>query len=280
MTQNELNDKLWKSAEKLRAGGVSPADYKYTVLGIVFLKYVSDSFETQYKKAVADTYDPEDKDYYKMDNIFYVPKKARWSHISKNSKTSKIGKIIDDAMEEIEKKNPSLNGSMSSQRIGEGDVRKNIIDAGLVDMIVSLSDKLFFNVTIPCCLWFVSRDRANRKDKTLFVDARNLGKMLDRKHRTLTNSDVKQVSKKYRSFVAGIDPKDELGFCKVVSLDEIKKNDYILTPGRFVGFKDEQTDTEPFEEKFPRLKQELAEYFKKGSILERRINENLKSIKI
>jgi type I restriction enzyme M protein len=171
------------------------------------------------------------------------------------------------------------NGSMSSQSSGEGDIRKRVIEADLVDAIVALPSQLFFNTGIPACLWFISRDRANRKGKVLFIDAREQGEMINRRNRELTPTEIALIAKKYHDFktqdAAYI---DEPGFVKVATLEEIAANDFVLTPGRYVGFGEVAEDAEAFEEKMQHLTAELGEQFAEGSKLEQDIKENLKKI--
>jgi type I restriction enzyme M protein len=487
-----LEQKLWQSADKLR-NNMDAAEYKHVVLGLIFLKYVSDAFAVQYKKAEKEGYDPEDRDFYKMDNIFWVPKEARWDNIRDNAKQPEIGKLLDDAMDAIERENTSLkgvlpknygrealdkrrlgelidlfstvslnedghkskdllgriyeyfmgmfadaegkrggqfytprsivrllvnmvephkgariydpccgsggmfvqseefveehsgnigdiaiygqesnqttwrlikmnmairgidadikygdtlhndqlkdlkadvvlanppfnvsdwggellqndvrwkfgappkgnanfawvqhfihhlnptgtagfvlaNGSMSSQSSGEGDIRKNIIKADLVDAIVALPSQLFFNTGIPACLWFVSRDRKNRGGKTLFIDVRNMGKMINRRNRELTDEDIAKIAKIYREFTKSGTVENVPGFAKVATIDEIKDHDYVLTPGRYVGAEDVEEDDEAFEDKMQKLTTELKGQFTESDKLEKQIKENLEKI--
>ena len=487
----DLKQSLWAAADKLR-NNMSPADYKYVVLGLIFLKYISDAFDEQYSKAEAEGFDPEDRDFYTADNVFWVPKEARWKHIQASAKQSTIGVVIDAAMDAVEKDNPALkgvlprnyaresldkrrlgelvdlfsniklhdgdsekdllgeiyeyfigmfadaegkrggefftpksivellvqmlepgkgriydpccgsggmfaysenfvkehagrigdiavygqesndatyklarmnmairgidadirygdtlhsdqhkdlkadyiianppfnisdwgaellqndvrfkygvppngnanfawvqhfihhlsakgtagfvlaNGSMSSQSSGEGDIRKRIIEADLVDAIVALPGQLFFNTGIPACLWFISRDRANRSGKTLFVDAREMGELVTRRNKELSEEDISLIAEKYRQFkTADKAYVDEPGFVKVVTTAEIAENDYVLTPGRYVGFAAEEEDSEMFEDKMQRLTAELGEQFAAGAELEKEIRTNLKQI--
>lgn len=487
-----IQSKLWAAADKLR-GNISSSDYKYVVLGIIFLKYVSDAFEAQYKKAESENFNPEDRDFYIADNIFWVPKEARWDFIRENAKQPNIGVLIDDAMDAIERDNPSLkgvlpknyarealdkrrlgelidifsslslhgengkdllgqvyeyfmglfadsegkhggefytprsivkllvemlepykgrvydpacgsggmfvwsekfveehagrlgdlaiygqemnettwrlakmnmairgidadirrgdtlyddkfpdlkadyiianppfnisdwgqehlqddirwkyglppkgnanyawvqhfihhlsptgtagfvlaNGSMSSQSSGEGEIRKRILEADLVDCIVTLPSQLFFNTGIPACLWFISRDRANRSGKTLFIDGRNLGKMITRRNRELTPEDIEKVATAYHNFkTQNGEYEDVPGFAKVATLDEIKEHDFVLTPGRYVGSEAVEDDDEVFAKKIERLTAELHEQFAKGHELEAKIKTNLERIKL
>jgi len=526
-----FEEKLWQAADKLR-GNMDAAEYKHVVLGLIFLKYISDAFEEKYADLKAreetDFTDPEDPDEYLADNIFWVPAKARWSNIKTSAKKPEIGRIIDEAMEALEKENDTLagvltkdysresldkrrlgelidlistiglgdkesqskdvlgrvyeyflgkfadaegknggqfytakcivellvemiepyrgrildpccgsggmfvqsekfiqshggrrtdvsiygqesnsttvklakmnmairqidakieygdsfhndkfkdlrvdyllanppfndsdwggnslrddarwkfgippagnanyawiqhfishlapngiagfvmaNGSLSSNQSGEGEIRKNIIEADLVDCIVALPGQLFYNTMIPVCLWFVSRDRQNnkfrdRRGETLFIDARKLGIMIDRKHKTLTEENIKRIADTYHTWrgeIASMETGQALlaaeqstienylkesgergepegyedipGFCKTATIDEIRENGYILTPGRYVGMEEIEDDGESFEEKMERLTTELAKLFKESRELEEEIRKNLEGI--
>ncbi|MBY0472991.1 type I restriction-modification system subunit M [Patescibacteria group bacterium] len=488
----ELEQKLWQSADKLR-NNMSPSEYKFVVLGLIFLKYISDAFDERYAKAEAENYDPEDKDWYLAENVFWVPKEARWKTLQDKAKQADIGVVVDDAMDSIERENPILkgvlpkdfakealdkrrlgelidifsslsmhdgkhsgkdllgqvyeyfigmfadaegqrggefytpqsivkllvemlepykgriydpccgsggmfvqsekfveahkgrigdiavygqesnqttwklakmnmairgidakiefgdtlhndkhkdlkadfvianppfnvsdwggellqddvrwkfgippkgnanfawmqhfiyhlspkgtagfvlaNGAMSSQSSGEGDIRKAIVRAGLVDCIISLPGQLFFNTGIPATLWFISRDRANRGDKTLFIDAREMGEMISRRNKQLTGAEITRITEKYRQFKKQDNSyEDVAGFAKVASLEEIEKNDFVLTPGRYVGVAEVEEDDEVFEEKMQRLTKELGEQFVESAKLEKDIRANLKKI--
>lgn len=489
---HQIESTLWSAADKLR-GNLSPSDYKYTVLGLIFLKYISDAFDIQREKAIADKFDPEDKDYYSADNVFWVPHESRWSYLAENSKQSTIGALVDSAMESIERDNQSLkgvlpkdfsresldkrrlgelidlftnitfksdnskdllgrvyeyfmgqfansegkhggefftphsivrllvemiqpykgrifdpacgsggmfvqsekfiethsgklgdvavygqelnhatwrlakmnmairgidadirqgdsfhddkfkdlkadyilanppfnisdwgaklltndprwkygtppngnanyawiqhfiyhlsptgvagfvlaNGSMSSQSSGEGEIRKKIVEADLVDCIVTLPSQLFFNVAIPCCLWFINRDRKNRSGKVLFIDGRNLGKMINRKNRELTNVDIEKVTNAYHTWKKQDGSYEDVdGFCKSAKIEEIREHDFVLTPGRYVGSEAVEEDDEVFEEKMKRLTAELNEQFAKSHELEIKIKENLAKVNL
>ena len=492
MDIQDIQSKLWLAADKLR-GNISSSDYKYVVLGLIFLKYISDAFEVQREKAVADGFNVEDRDYYTADNVFWVPKEARWDNLVSNAKQPTIGILIDEAMDAIERDNPSLkgvlpknyarealdkrrlgelidlftnttfksdnakdllgrvyeyfmgmfadsegkhggefytprsivkllvdmlepysgrvydpacgsggmfvqsekfveehsgrlgdiavygqelnettwrlakmnmairgidadirrgdtfhedkfpdlkadyvianppfnisdwgqehlqndirwkyglppkgnanyawiqhmihhlsprgtagfvlaNGSMSSQSSGEGEIRKKLLEADLVDAIVTLPSQLFFNTGIPACLWFVSRDRTNRSGKTLFIDGRNLGKMINRRNRELTEEDIAKVAKAYHDFKQqNSEYQDVPGFASVATLDEIKEHDFVLTPGRYVGSEEVEEDDEAIAEKMERLTAELNEQFTKSRELESRIKDNLEKLSL
>ena len=499
-----FEQKLWQAADKMR-NNMDAAEYKHVVLGIIFLKYISDAFlelHTKLAQEKGQGADPEDQDEYKAENVFWVPKKARWDYIQSNAKQPTIGKLIDDAMDAIEKDNPSLkgvlakeyarpsldkhrlgelidligtiglgdkenrskdilgrvyeyflgqfadaegkkggqfytprsivkllvemiepykgrvfdpccgsggmfvqsekfvearegrkglkkgdlsvygqesnqttwrlctmnlairgidanirwgdsfhndqhkdlkadfilanppfnvsdwkgellredvrwkfgvppignanfawvqdfihhlapagvagfvlaNGSMSSNTSGEGEIHKNIVEADLVDCMVALPSQLFYNTMIPACLWFVSRDKKNhkfrdRRGEVLFIDARKMGVMVDRRHRELSDEDVKKITEVYHAWRGeGGKYADVKGFCKAVKLDEIRKHEHILTPGRYVGAEEEEEDSEAFEEKMKRLTSELVEQMKQGQKLDEEIKKNLVGI--
>ncbi|MBE6113953.1 MAG: type I restriction-modification system subunit M [Erysipelotrichaceae bacterium] len=176
------------------------------------------------------------------------------------------------------------NGALSSQTSGEGDIRKNIIEADLVEGIVAMPTQLFYSVTIPVTLWFISKNK-KQKGKTLFIDARKMGKMVDRKHRDLTEGiqedgslgDIDLLAKTFEDFQNGI-LEDKKGFCAVVETADIAKQDYILTPGRYVGIEEQEDDGEPFEEKMTRLTSELSDLFAKSHELEEEIRKKLGAI--
>lgn len=493
-----FEEKLWKAADKLRSN-MDAAEYKHVVLGLIFLKYISDSFEEKKKQLEKDSEaDPEDRDEYTAENVFWVPKEARWEYIQSNAKQPDIGKIIDNAMDVIEKENPTLkgvlpkeyarpeldktrlgelidliatiglgdkiskekdilgrtyeyflgqfastegknggqfytpkcivkllvemiepykgrvydpccgsggmfvqsekfveahggklanisiygqesnpttwrlckmnlairgieeqvaygdsfhndrhmdlradfvlanppfndsdwrgeilredvrwkygipptgnanfawvqhfihhlsptgiagfllaNGSLSSNTSGEGEIRKNIVEADLVDCIIAMPSQLFYNTMIPVSIWFVAKDRKDnkfrdRRGEILFIDARNMGIMIDRRHRELTDEEITKIAATYHTWRGeGGKYKDIPGFCKSVKLDEIRKNNHILTPGRYVGVEEEEEDKEEFEKKMKRLTDELNQQFLKSKELEEEIKKNLKRI--
>ena len=170
------------------------------------------------------------------------------------------------------------NGALSSQTSGEGDIRKNIIEADLVEGIVALPTQLFYSVTIPVTLWFISKNK-QQKGKTLFIDARKMGYMVNRKHRDFTDDDIQRLADTFSSFQDGT-LEDVKGFCAVVDTKKMEEQDYILTPGRYVGIEVVEEDDEPFDEKMNRLTSELSEMFKKSHELEDEIRGKLGSNRI
>lgn len=482
---------LWKMADKLR-GNIESSEYKHVILGLVFLKYISDSFEERYeelKTKYPDMGMEEDRDSYMSENVFFVPKEARWSYIKDHAKQKEIGNIIDQAMVLIERENASLknvlpkaygrpeldktklgelidlfsfnmgskeakskdilgrvyeyflkkfgstegefytppsvvrllvnmiepykgrvydpccgsggmfvqsarfveehqgklgdiyilgqeytattwrlakmnlairgldanlgerdadtftddqhknmkadfilanppfnisdwgqqrllddprwkwglppsgnanyawishiidklspkgtagfvlaNGSLSTSQKAEYEIRKNILEEGLVDCIVAMPSQLFYDVSIPVSLWFVSKNKANRKDKVLFVDARKMGYMETRKHRELADEEIEKIYTTYHNWKKDESYEDIEGFCKSATLDEIRTHDYVLTPGRYVGIEELEDDGIPFEEKMESLTSELSTLFEESKELKEKIKENLKGI--
>jgi type I restriction enzyme M protein len=171
------------------------------------------------------------------------------------------------------------NGSMSSNQSGEGEIRKNIIENDLVDCMVALPGQLFYSTPIPVCLWFLARDRKNhkfrdRRGSTLFIDARKMGKLVDRVHRELTDEDIKRIAATYHAWRGDKGAgkyEDVKGYCKSATLDEIKGHGYVLTPGRYVGAEDLVDDDAPFEERFGLIKERLLKQMEESKELQNQI---------
>ena len=192
------------------------------------------------------------------------------------------------------------NGSMSTSQSGEGEIRKNIIEADLVDCMVAMPGQLFYSTQIPVCLWFIARDKKNgnfrdRRGEVLFIDARNMGQMIDRVHRELTDADISKIADAYHAWRAkrnvdnnanpvvkkerALPPyEDVAGFCKSASLDEIRQHGHVLTPGRYVGAAAVEEDGEPFAEKMARLTGELRQQQAEAAKLDKLIWANLADI--
>jgi len=483
---------IWKAADIMR-GNMDAAEYKHVILGLIFLKYISDRFENKFKKLASEGKGfEEDRDEYAADHVFFVPSEARWLHIASYAHSPEIGKVIDQAMDTIERENKELkgilpktfarpeldkrrlgdvvdlftntaiaindssmdllgrtyeyclskfaeqegklagefytpacvvrtlveviqpfgdvrvydpccgsggmfvqsakfvndhagnidnltiygqdsnpttwklcrmnlairgiesdlgkyardtffedlhptmkadyilanppfnlsdwgaykladdvrwkyglppsgnanfawmqhmihhmsakgrigmvlaNGSLSSQSGGEGNIRKAIIEDDLVEGIIAMPPQLFYTTQIPVSLWFLNRAKKQR-GKTLFIDARNMGTMVSRRLREMTDNDIEKIAKTFNTFEKG-KLKDEAGFCAAVPTEEIAKQDFILTPGRYVGLAEQEDDGEPFEEKMTRLTGELSHMFKKGHELEKEIKKRLGAI--
>jgi len=175
------------------------------------------------------------------------------------------------------------NGSLSSTQSGEGDIRKSIVEADLVDCIVALPPQLFYTTGIPVCLWFLTRNKNNgklrdRRGQTLFIDARKMGTLVTRVLRELSGEEVDRIATTYHSWRGELEAgeyADIKGFCKSADLAEIREHNHILTPGRYVGAEDVEADDEPFEEKFARLSKQLEEQFIESDRLQQVIRGNL-----
>jgi type I restriction enzyme M protein len=190
------------------------------------------------------------------------------------------------------------NGSMSSNQSGEGEIRKALIEADLVDCMVALPGQLFYSTQIPVCLWFVAKNKnadskrgfRDRRKHTLFIDARKMGKLTDRVHRELTDADLAKITSTYHAWRGdkeshhsreGGNPSsyvDILGFCKSATTAEIAAHGFVLTPGRYVGAEELEDDGDPFEEKMPRLVAELKAQFEESAKLEQAIKANLRGL--
>ena len=176
------------------------------------------------------------------------------------------------------------NGSMTSAQSNEGEIRKNLLEANLVDCMVALPGQLFRSTQIPVCLWFLARNRRNgrfrdRRRETLFIDARDMGSLVDRTHRELSEEEIGQIAGTYHAWREGLDEyEDMLGFCKSATLDEIRSHDYVLTPGRYVGAKAREDAGEPFEEKMVKLAAEWREQQAEAALLDSAIVDNLDSL--
>jgi type I restriction enzyme M protein len=194
------------------------------------------------------------------------------------------------------------NGSMSSNQSGEGEIRKALIEADLVDCMVALPGQLFYSTQIPVCLWFLAKSKSadskrgfrDRRKQTLFIDARKMGTLIDRVHRELTNADLDKITSTYHAWrgdkhcartapsnvraepvEAPVPYADIPGFCKSATTAEIAAHGFVLTPGRYVGAEEAEDDGDPFEEKMPRLVAELQAQFAESAKLENVIKSNL-----
>jgi type I restriction enzyme M protein len=178
------------------------------------------------------------------------------------------------------------NGSMSSNQSGEGEIRKAIVEADLVDCMVALPGQLFYSTQIPVCLWFLARTKQtgrfrDRRGETLFIDARKLGTLVDRTHRELSDADLARISGAYHAWrgdAGAGEYADTPGFCKAVRLDDIRHHGHVLTPGRYVGAATIEDDGEPFEEKMARLAATLREQQAEGAKLDAAIAANLEEL--
>jgi len=186
------------------------------------------------------------------------------------------------------------NGSMSSNQSGEGEIRKNMIEADLVDCMIALPGQLFYSTPIPACLWFLARDKKNhrpsmgsgqafrdRRGEVLFIDTRKLGVLVDRTHRELIDDEIARISRTYHAWRGEKEAgsyEDVPGFCKSATLDEIRKHGHVLTPGRYVGAEAAEDDGEPFEDKMKRLTATLRDQVTEARKLDSAIEANLKEL--
>nr|WP_245945754.1 class I SAM-dependent DNA methyltransferase [Helicobacter didelphidarum] len=167
-------------------------------------------------------------------------------------------------------------GSLTSNTAGEGIIRRNLIESNLIDCIINLPAKLFLNTQIPACLWFIRRNRTTKD--ILFIDARNLGTLINRKNRILTPDDISKIASTYHSWRRGSEYSDTKGFCKAASFDEVANLGFTLTPGRYVGLEESEEEID-FEAEFARLKSELQDSMREEERLNVRIMENLSKIR-
>ena len=181
-------------------------------------------------------------------------------HLSQNGK---IGLVL-------------ANGALTSNQSGEGEIRKKIIEDDLIEGIISMPAQLFYSVTIPVSLWFITKNK-KQKGKTLFIDARKMGHMVDRTHRDFSEEDIQKLSSTFERFQNG-ELVDEKGYAAVADIAKIGEHGFVLTPGRYVGIEEQDDDDELFEEKMTRLTCELGDLFKKSHELEEEIKEKLKGI--
>jgi type I restriction enzyme M protein len=188
------------------------------------------------------------------------------------------------------------NGSMSSNQSGEGEIRKAILEADVVDCMVALPGQLFYSTQIPACPWFLARNKSklpspsgrggggegrDRRGQVLFIDARKMGVLVDRTRRELSDEEVQQIARTYHAWRGEPDAgeyADVPGFCKSATLDEIRKHGYVLTPGRYVGAAEVENDGEPFEEKMARLAAQWRQQRGEAAMLDAAIEANLREL--
>jgi len=176
------------------------------------------------------------------------------------------------------------NGSLSSQTNNEGEIRKSLIENDLVDCIVALPKQLFYNTGIPACIWFISRKRAGNGDRKrigeiLFIDTSEVGFMADKTHREFTEEDIAKISSTYHEWRKHDSKYEDIkGFCKSANIEEITKHNFVLTPGGYVGIKDQEDDGIPFEEKMAELTTKLSEQIKEEKKLDEEIKKQLKNV--
>ena len=170
------------------------------------------------------------------------------------------------------------NGSLSASG-QEGEIRKKLLESDLIDCIISMPTNLFYTVTVPCSIWIINRNK-KQKGYTLFINANNMGTMVTRKLRELSKEDILKIAETYHNYQNDTNYEDILGYCKKSDLEEIKANDYVLTPGRYVGIEEQENDDIPFEEEMAKLTQKLFKQFEESHKLEEEIKKILKEIEI
>lgn len=178
------------------------------------------------------------------------------------------------------------NGSMSSNQSGEGEIRRSLIEADMIDCMIAMPGQLFYTTGIPVCLWFVTRNKANgkfrdRRGQTLFIDARKMGALIDRTHRELSEEEISRIASTYHAWRGETEAgkyEDILGFCKSAVLKEIEGHGHVLTPGRYVGAEEVEDDGEPFEDKMQHLMATLEQQFAESRMLEKAIKSNLRGL--
>ena len=168
------------------------------------------------------------------------------------------------------------NGSLSASG-QEGEIRKKIIENDLVDCIIAMPTNLFYTVTVPCSIWIINRNK-KQKGKTLFINATNLGTMVTRRLRELSEDDIKKIADTYHNYQNNENYENVKGFCYSAITEELKSNDYVLIPGRYVGVEEVEDDGIPFEEKMKKITSELSKQFEESHKLEKEIKKNLKAI--
>jgi len=286
--QESIEATLWQSADKLRKN-MDAAEYKHVVLGLIFLKYISDAFEVLHSKLVSgkgeyEGADPEDPNEYTAEKVFFVPPVACWKYGIPPAGNANYA-WIQHFIYHMSPTNGMAGfvlakGSLTSKTNAEGETRKAIIEAGILDCIVNLPAKLFLNTQIPACLWFLSRRKEGRLDKVLFIDARNLGYLINRRTKDFTDEDLAKITETYHHWHNKTNHYEDVpGFCKSVSLAEIREKDYVLTPGRYIGLPEDEDDFD-FAERFGKLKVELDGQMKEEVRLNALILENLGKVKL
>ena len=303
--------KLWLTADKLR-NNMDAAEYKHVVIGLIFLKYISDTFEEHRAKLVAGKGDyeganPEDPDEYKAENVFWVPKEGRWSHLQASAKQPERKAEVRMQKEEP---HPQLHTSSFSLHTWPDAMaaieRDNPRLKGVLPKDYALPGQLFYSTQIPVCLWFLAKNKSgsgvsprsasakrqdaastlrDRRKQTLFIDARKLGTLIDRVHHELTDADLQKITTPYHAWRGDAPPISNLrfqfaGFCKSATTAEITAHGQVLTPVRYVGAEEVADDGDPFEQQMPRLVAELHAQFAESAKLENQIKANLENLNL
>lgn|SRR3990167_7491203 len=277
-----IEKKLWFAADKLRKN-IDAAEYKHVVLGLIFLKYISDAFEDLHEKIKAD-YIIANPPFNMSDwSGELLRNDGRWQYGAPptgNANYAWIQHFLYHLTPDGGQAGFVMaKGALTSKTSGEGDIRKALIEARLVDCIVNLPGKLFLNTQIPASLWFLRRGKTTRRDEILFIDARNLGFLINRRTLELSDDDLTKIANTYHAWKNENQYEDIKGFCRSVSIEEVAKLDYVLTPGRYVGLEDTEDDFD-FPERFKTLTAELKAQMDEEAVLNQRILENLERVQI
>ncbi|MCP4766553.1 MAG: N-6 DNA methylase [Gammaproteobacteria bacterium] len=296
--QKSFEQSLWDTADKLR-GTVESSEYKHVVLSLIFLKFISDKFEDRRRALI----DEGQQDYVDMANPPFNLKAwraadelgddPRWAGYEVppigNANYGWIMHMISKLSEHGVAGFVLANGSMSTSTSGEGAIRQKIIENDLVDCMIALPGQLFYTTQIPVCLWFLSkskkadakRDYRDRQNETLFIDARNIGAMIDRTHKEFSADDIAGIARTYHAWRGEAKDgayEDKAGYCKSATLGEIKANDYVLTPGRYVGAAEIEDDGVPFEEKMGELSRTLYRQMEESKKIDEVVKGNLREL--
>ena len=290
---------LWATADKLR-GNMEPSDYKHVALGLIFLKYISDAFEAKRKVLFTDELADLKADFILANPPFNVSdwggdrlrEDARWTFgdpPTGNANYAWLQHIHHHLAPNGTAGVVLANGSMSTAKSGEGEIRRAMVEANAVDCMIALPGQLFYSTQIPACLWFLTRnknpggDGRDRRGEVLFIDARKLGHMVGRTRKEFSDEDIARIAESYHAWRSATDTaryEDVPGFCKSATLEEIGEHNHVLTPGRYVGAAATEDDGVPFEERFVELKETLAEQFAEAEEMTATIRERLADITV
>lgn len=242
-------------------------------------KYAADTFTEDLHKDLKADYILANPPFNLEWDVDKVSKDPRWKYglaPKKNANYAWLQHMISKLSQNGKMACILANGSLSAGG-QEGTIRKQLIENDLVDCIISMPTNLFYTVTVPCSIWIINRNK-KKKRRTLFINANSLGKMVTRSLRELSDEEIKKIAQTYHNYQDENNYENIKGYCYEATIEEIEKNDYVLTPGRYVGVEDNSEDTIPFEEKMTELTKELSKQFEESHNLELEIRKNLKAI--
>jgi type I restriction-modification system DNA methylase subunit len=289
---------LWQMADALR-GSMDAAEYKHVVLGLIFLKYISDAFEEQHARLVAEQAngaDPEDPDEYRAQSIFWVPPEARWTELRAKARRPTIGQLVDDAMAGIERDNPVLKGVLPKNYTTWRLAKMNLAIRGIDGQIAHgdtfhndrhpdlKADFILANPPFNISDWGGERLSDDRrwqygtppKGNANFAWVQHIARIANTYH--AWRLPAPRASRQAGGESQAGDYADVPGFCKSASLDEVRKHGHVLTPGRYVGAEAQEDDGEPFEKKMKRLTAQLREQQAEAAKLDAAITVNLREL--